>query len=321
VHSASLATLPDNGVAAVWYGGSREGARDTQIYLSRFSEPEGSWQNPRPIYSKKIVERELGRYIKKLGNPVLYADYHGRLYILFVSVSFGGWSGSAINLAISDDQGASWGSLKRLVTSPFANVSTLVRNNPVHIKQGAILVPAYHEFVGIFSEALIIGSSGEVIDKVRMSKGRGYLQPAIAMLTENSGVALHRSIDEKKRFVGFSRTNDAGKTWSSVQPLITPNPDSSVSIISNGSGKLVAILNPISNGRNQLSIAVSTDEGSTWSIVHDLEKSPIISDRFSYPNIIRTSNGNYHVVYTYNRKNIAHVHFNEAWLQKKVANK
>ena len=43
------------------------------------------------------------------------------------------------------------------MTSPFVNVSTLVRSNPFRYADGSIGLPAYHEFIGKFAELIRIG--------------------------------------------------------------------------------------------------------------------------------------------------------------------
>jgi len=97
VHSATLTELPQGGVQAFWYGGSREGARDVGIYTARLLPNERSWTLPREVMTRPRLSEELGRYIKKLGNPVAFLDASGQVWLFFVSVSVGGWSGSAIN--------------------------------------------------------------------------------------------------------------------------------------------------------------------------------------------------------------------------------
>ena len=42
------------------------------------------------------------------------------------------------------------------------------------------------------------------------------------------------------------------------------------------------------------------------------------SFEFSYPNLIRTSDGNFHLVYTWNEAFIKHVQFNQAWLDQRM---
>ena len=151
-----------------------------------------------------------------------------------------------------------------------------------------------------------------------MSKKQNYLQPAIAVIDSKSAVALHRYIGTGDKKTGFSRTDSGGKSWTQVRPLKLPNPNSSLAVSTTSDGNLLAILNPTDRGRNRLSLAFSKDKGETWKIVYDLENSARRSDRFSYPNIIKTTTGDYHVVYTYKRKNIAHIRFNEAWLNNKT---
>jgi predicted neuraminidase len=41
---------------------------------------------------------------------------------------------------------------------------------------------------------------------------------------------------------------------------------------------------------------------------------------FSYPSLIRTSRGEFHLLYTWNRAYIKHVRFNRAWLDERLAN-
>jgi len=38
-------------------------------------------------------------------------------------------------------------------------------------------------------------------------------------------------------------------------------------------------------------------------------------DEFSYPFLVRTRAGEYHLIYTWQRRRMAHVRFNDAWLE------
>jgi len=96
------------------------------IYTSLYSPNEGTWSPERAVITRELAQRQLRRYVRKLGNPVAGRDRAGRLCLFFVSVSVGGWAGSAINLMVSEDEGETWGPPRRLVASPFFNISTLV---------------------------------------------------------------------------------------------------------------------------------------------------------------------------------------------------
>ena len=41
--------------------------------------------------------------------------------------------------------------------------------------------------------------------------------------------------------------------------------------------------------------------------------------QFSYPWLLRSSDGDFHVLYTWNRTRIKHVHFNQRWLDRQIA--
>jgi len=147
VHAASIIEAGGR-LYAAWYAGSREGASDVSIWFSSFDNKTSRWSKNKKVFDRLTVQRALGRYIKKLGNPALGVDIKGRLWLFFVSVSAGGWSGSSINYSVSMDYGKSWSAPKRLATSPFFNVSTLVRTQPFNYSDSTIGLPVYHEFIG-----------------------------------------------------------------------------------------------------------------------------------------------------------------------------
>ena len=157
VHVASICEMPEGKFAASWYGGTREGAKDVAIFLSSLSPgEEDGWSKPKVVADRVSASRELRRYVKKVGNSVVFSDPMNRLWMVFVTIPFGGWSCSSLNVKISDDGGNTWTRARRLTLSPFLNISELVRNNPVPLQEGGFGVPIYHEFIGYFPEILWI---------------------------------------------------------------------------------------------------------------------------------------------------------------------
>ena len=62
-----------------------------------------------------------------------------------------------------------------------------------------------------------------------------------------------------------------------------------------------------------MSVALSEDGGKSWPFKKDLETK---SAEFSYPFLIRDSDGIIHITYTSeNRRYIEHAEFNEAWIK------
>ena len=311
-HSASIA-ISDGKPVAVWYGGTEEGHRDVAIFSSSFDR---KWSSPRVIADRYSTEQALGRYIRKVGNPNLYSWPDGRLGLYYVSVSIGGWAASSINYMESIDQGVQWTSPIRLVTSPFLNISTLVRTKGLPLSDGGVQLPVYHEFMGKFSETLTLSSDLTVMDKVRISRGKYSLQPAITNLDESSAIGLLRYSGDPPGRVLSVFSEDSGAHWSTPVRTELPNPDSAVSIINLENGYLLLALNDLEDGRHRLSLAMgSADE---WTIVKVLEEETASNldheYEYSYPSMTIDPDGFIHLVYTWNQRRIKHLRFNREWL-------
>lgn len=301
---------------ASWFGGTREGAKDVSIFGSRWNAEKSGWDTPFEIVDAESSARELGRYIRKVGNPVLYCSSSGRLWLFYVTVSVGGWSGSSVNVKYSDDGGRVWSKSSRLITSPFMNISTLVRSLPLEMDDGSLMLPVYHEFLEKYGEVVQIAPDGEVVAKYRMGNSVGALQPTLSILDEDSLLAFHRRAGGETPRVLMNRSHDAGLTWSDTQAINLPNPNASVAVINrNGRGFLMA-LNASETERAELSLAIS-DDGVHWRTVKTF---PPIEDELesSYPTLIKSSDGNYHLTYTWGRRRICHVRFNDSWLEQSL---
>ena len=297
---------------AAWFGGSREGAADVSLYQSDWYD-NASWLPAREIMTRQQAADELGRNIRKLGNP-LFVTEPGRLHLFFVSVSYGGWAGSAINRSTSTDGGKYWQPAQRIVTSPFFNLSTLVRNPGVWLSDGSLGLPVYHEFVSKHGEWLRLDPEGRVLAKNRMPMPRATLQPAVVALNSQQAVAALRDSGPGENQVQWSETHDAGQTWQPGSARAIPNPNSAVAMIGLRDGSLLMACNPIGGNRNQLSLLRSSDQGSTWTLVRVIEQSPNDRDEFSYPALIQDRTGAIHLVYTWLRRGIRHAQFTQAWL-------
>ncbi len=314
-HAATI-LLSDNGPMAFWYGGSKEGASDVQIFQAAFNGT--SWGKVTPVINPVMVQNDLNRLIRKVGNPAGFRLKDGRIWLFFVSVSVGGWAGSSLNLIESSDDGQSWSKPRRLITSPFFNLSTLVRNQPYYYTDGTIGLPVYHEFLGKFGELLRLDSTGRVLSKQRLSKGRHALQPAIVAISEMEAIGLMRYAGKPPMHLLQVNSLDGGNSWSAARKLELPNPNAATTAISIGAGKILAVINNAAQGRNDMSLAISTS-GDHWQVFHTLESvdaSPISHEyEFSYPAILRDDAGMFHLLYSWNHKFIKHIRFNLAWLQ------
>ena len=359
-HAATLVELGDGSIRAFWFAGSREGAPDVEIRSAVFDPASDRWGAEQTIANRADTQRSLLRYVKKLGNPVAHRATDGTLWLFYVTVSLGGWAGSSITAITSADDGASWSPARRLITSPFLNISTLVKGTPFNYRDGSFGLPVYHEFIGKFGELLHISKTGRIIDKSRLSSGNTSLQPVVLIKSPQQAMALMRDAGASSKRVIATVTDDAGRHWSAPIKTALPNPDAAISGVLLQDGRILLALNDTEQGRDALSLVISSDGGTTWKTVYQLEDQrgqsteharyeqvaaelARITDagiadpsdyarsaqrnkcetqgcgfEFSYPYLIQAHNGDFHLVYTWNRSFIKHVRFTRAWLDRQM---
>ena len=360
VHAASVAALPDGRLLSVWFGGSREGAGDVNIFGAFYDPAARRWGEERVLATTRGTGLALQRFVRKLGNPVVSQAPDGKLWLFYVSVSMGGWAGSALNASHSLDGGASWSAPRRLITSPFFNISTLVKGTPFYYRDGSIGLPVYHEFLGKFAELLRLDGDGNVLDKARISHGKHSLQPVIVASGPADAVALMRYAGEHPKRLLTSHTRDGGRHWQRPGKVAVANSNAAVAAVRMPNGAILGVMNDLDDGRHRLSLLVSRDDGDSWQrlteledsadfggdrvprqtytpalqqkMLHSSSRSPslwaryrakldrrVCSDSgcrfvFDYPFMIQAPDGEYHIVYSWNKSFIKHVRFNQAWV-------
>ena len=305
---------------AFWFAGSREGAPDVVINTSVFDAKAARWSAPTVVMDRISAEKGLSRYIAKLGNPVPARMADGRMQLFFVSVSIGGWAGSSISSVISDDEGLTWSKPQRLITSPLINISTLVKSPAVPFVDGRLGLPAYHEWIGRFGEFLRI-DAGQVVDKRRMSSGRGAIQPAIFTDGPEAASAFFRQTRSNSlpKQIPVSETKDAGQSWALASDLAIANPNSALAVLALSNGTRLMVLNNIEAGRYRLVMLVRESHSPQWQVIQVLEDDESLANdqrrEFSYPYLISTNGEDAHLAYTWDRKKIKHVYFPAVWFK------
>ena len=260
VHAASVVELHDGRLRAVWFSGSREGAGDVAIKTSVMDAANLRWSAETTLFDRQHIQRGVWRYVKKLGNPVIARMPDDSLVLWMVNVSMGGWAGSSITWLRSTDEGLTWSVPRRLVTSPFLNISTLVKGAPIFYQNGQIGLPVYHEFVSKFAEILRISPRGELIDKIRIPGSQTSLQPVVLVAGPERAQVYMRS--GQSTAVMTAATGDAGRTWSATRATTWPNPDSALAGVVSKTGPQWLALNPNPQNRETLALLQSGTEGS-----------------------------------------------------------
>ena len=311
-HSSSFTMLANGDLFAFWFAGTKEGQPDVKIWHSTYHN--GKWSMATSLVDPQMIAKANHRYVIKVGNPVIYRAANGVLHLFVVSVSIGGWSGSALNHLQSKDNGLHWTSPERIVISPFFNISTLVRTSAVGLSDGGFYLPVYHEFIRKYPELLRFDADGKFIQQIRITNKNKMLQPSLVPVGSLNAWTFFRnsSNDSESRTLYASQTTDGGIHWSDPLPTNLNNPDASIAAVSLNDGRMLMVYNDVS--RAHLWLAISYN-GTEWHPIYQLENKA--GEEFSYPSI-QVNENLIDILYTNNRQNIKHVRFNRNWLNEEI---
>ena len=297
-HASSIVELTSGKLMAVWFGGTDEGHTDVRIWSA--TQNSNGWTKP-IVLADGIINDTL-RY--PCWNPVLFRSAKGKLYLFYkVGPSPRAWWGM---IKTSLDDGRTWSQAIRLPDGILGPI----KNKPIQLNDGTMLAPSSVETNlkwNVHIEKSI--DEGRTWKKIPVDTASRYhvIQPSILNYGNGRLQILCRS---KQGVVVQSWSRDNGNTWSELSATTLPNPNSGTDAITLKSGEQLIVYNPGKpgkewyNGRAELRVAVSKD-GKKWTDVMTLEKGT--EEEYSYPAVIQLKNGEVHITYTYDRKNIKHV--------------
>ncbi len=227
-------------------------------------------------------------------NPVLFQPNPNQIILFFkIGPSVTQWTGW---YSISTDDGLTW--------SPKAP-----------LPQG-IIGPSKNKPLMVGSRLLCPSSNEQESWRIRFeytdNGGRTWshtpyvgahhlqvIQPSIALLSDGSLIALCRS---RNGYLATTRSIDSGTTWSPLQLIHMPNPNSGIDLCTLADSTLILACNPTEQQRSPLVLFKSSDNGASWQHLRKLEDDP--EGEYSYPAIIALDHHTILVSYTYRRQGI-----------------
>ena len=315
-HGSVICELPGGDLLSSWYGGSREYGLDVSIMGARLPQGSDKWE-------------ELGVWAdvpdQTMGNPVLFAEPKipagstapdgsrsggpdsPRLWLYYVTLYGPKWTSGKIHFRHSTDRGATWGP-----EQTFEDELGHMTRNKFHVlPNGSWLFPLYDErdwssYVAISSDRGVTWQRSTV-----MRAPYGIIQPSVVPTPDGRLLCLMRP-GGRGGLIWQSHSADGGRTWSQPSPSPLPNPNAGTDAVATAGGAIVLAFNNTPSGRSPLNVALSDDGGATWPHCRAVETA---GAEYSYPAIIQSSDGLFHLTYTYRRTHIKHVTFNEAWLR------
>src|SRR5262245_43439306 len=133
--SAHASTIVETreGLVAAWFGGTREGAADVGIWLSR--KVAGNWTPPIEVATG--VQPDGRKY--PCWNPVLFEDRDRSLQLFYkIGASPQSWWGA---VRASRDGGRTWSDARRLPDGILGPI----KNKPVRLADGTLVAPSSTE--------------------------------------------------------------------------------------------------------------------------------------------------------------------------------
>jgi predicted neuraminidase len=289
-HASTILPTRDGDVLCAWFQGTREGADDVRIGVSR-----GGFED-----TERVVVMAPGQDLPHW-NPVLHRLTDGRVRLFFkVGRTIASWETWVVESA---DDGRTWGSARLLVPDDPINRGP-TRTKILELPSGRQLAPSSAEdgewrgFVDISDDDGATWRRGPEI-RARLSEdeaptgkdsgipvseqsfaGRGVIQPTLWLDSQGHVRMLLRS---SEGWLFSSGSHDDGETWAPATRTPLPNNNSGIDVVNLAPYGLFLVGNPVGvnwGPRTPLTVSWSGDEGGSWTRLLDLETG---EGEYSYP--------------------------------------
>ncbi len=284
-----------NGLLLAWIGGSGLHHPDASIYLAKRAEE--SWTRPVKILSavhpRSLVQSACRR-------PVLFQPSEETLLLFYKTKTAQGRTTGW--LTSSRDNGTTWfppKSLPRFISGP-------ARTKPIVLSENLFLCGGdsrdagrrFHiEKAESFRESWSWTRTRDLSSAMRHNASE-------PVLLNHGGGRLQALCRTRLGRIAETWSENSGKTWSPVQRTVLPNPDSGLDAAKLGDRKFALVYQHSNRERGVLNLAF-TEDGRGWSAAAVLESQP--ESRFSAPSIVLGVDGNLHLAYSVNHRQVKYV--------------
>jgi predicted neuraminidase len=295
-HSSCLIETSPQRLCAVWKGGPGKGMSNIDIkqnigiWLSIFKD--GKWNTPVQIVSALD---------SVCWTPVLTKQPDGELF-LFYRIGFD-LRHTISFFKRSIDEGISWSDAEILP----AGIVGPTKSKPVFDSEGNMICGSSVEagapddefkatacWIEIFSKEGRWSKHGPIeIPEKRF----GCIEPVLFWGDNGALKMLCRDRSNRiglKGWIWAAESFDNGKTWSELKKSTLPNPDAGIDALSYGDGEIILIYNNSHTDRYPLTLALSRDNGNSWTPLFNLE-----DESGEFPSATKDSQGFIHVTYAY----------------------
>ena len=299
-HTPCIVELPDGELFVAWSRTTPWGSRRI-LCSSRLPVGTRRWTKPSIIQDAFKGDHK---------NPVLYLGQDNKLRLLWtVQQNPSKWNHQdIIKVRVSDDFGHTWEDGHDIGTP----AGYLSRAHPIRLHNGWLALPIYMD-QSASSAISISKDAGTTWEKPKWILPFLGIEPTIIQGSDLNLFALMRSgMWPRRSWQVISK--DLGRSWKNHRISDINNPGSALEMLKLRNGHVVLVFNNSKKNRYNLSIALSYDDGKTWTHIKTIENQA--GHVYAYPSVIQDRYGLIHVVYAYdNHQNIAHFVTNEQWVE------
>jgi predicted neuraminidase len=301
----SVITELDNGDLLVgYYAGTGE------------ARPDAAWVIARRVSGRDQfdpLETVADSESKPEGNGILFQDREGKVVLVYNTMHgrLDGrhgpgvrWQTCDLRMKTSDDRGKTWSNVM-MVDAKWGHVP---RCKPIRLKSGHLIFGT--EYDDGHSRFWISEDDGQSWFMTGPIMGEPNQHPTLIERNDGSLLALLRP-SGSQGCVLQSESFDGGHTWSDATTTDLASPFAALDAVKLDDGRVVVAWNSNPKARNPLTLALSEDDGRTWSHRRDLVTG---EGSFHYPAIIQTRDGLLHITFTNNRETIDHVVLHVDWI-------
>lgn len=346
-HAPNVLELAGGDIFVLWYCGAYEGAEDQRVngYVIR-----RSGERSEPFLVLDQFEFDEQRWYPETAVPVQIDDGSIRLFFFaFPASNFrlnddlrcdflqplhtgfscvprrytqSMWYRHLMNTRLfwCELDGLTAGEIKPF---PFDQKAMVFQGRALHLDTGEWVLP-YHRRTGTemrsakITAGFLIGSpdlarwefGAELFVEPGCSEPSLVQLPSGEILTYMRRPGLTRTPPPPPGHVWRATSSDRCKSFSEPVQTNLRNPDTGLDLFLGYGGALTVAFNDSYTQRCPLTVGISFDLGETYRM-KDVESTLGV---YAYPKLLQTSDGQWHLFYSHNYTQIAHVAFDDSWL-------
>ncbi|MDA1192327.1 MAG: exo-alpha-sialidase [Candidatus Poribacteria bacterium] len=304
-HCSALWELNNGDLIVGYYAGEDEARPDAAVVIARrtpganaFTSLQNIADTPgKPEGNAIFFQNDAGRFI------CVYGTMHG---ILEGKAGPGvRWVTCDLRMKHSDDNGSTWSDVE-MIEPELGHVP---HSKPIRLGSREWLFGT--EYKDAHTKMWKSDDDGATWRVIGSVPGEPNQHPTLIRRDDGSILALLRP-SGKHPNVLKSVSQDGGKTWSDAEVTDLPCPHAAIDAVKLADGRVVLVWNDNpERRRNPLTVAISEDDGETWSARRNLQWG---EGSFHYPAVIQSRSGNLHITFTNNRVTIDHVELTPDWI-------